>query len=81
MLLARRFNVAHMTMRQAINSLVEERVLIRLPANGTYVIDRSFSSQVTILPPTRSSQPNSSFGIRLLPSRNSRDPVLLRAGV
>jgi DNA-binding GntR family transcriptional regulator len=80
MLLVRRFNVAHMTMRQAINSLVEEGVLIRLPANGTYVIDRSFSSQVTILPPTRSSQPNS-FGIRLLPSRNSRDPVLLRAGV
>lgn len=40
MLLARRFNVAHMTMRQAINCLVEESVLVRLPAKGTYVVDK-----------------------------------------
>ena len=40
MLLAQRYNVAHMTMRQAINSLVEEKVLHRVPAKGTFVLDR-----------------------------------------
>jgi len=39
MLLAQRFGVAHMTMRQAINSLVEDKVLHRVPAKGTFVLD------------------------------------------
>lgn len=39
MRLARRFDVAHMTMRQAISSLVEESVLVRLPAKGTYICE------------------------------------------
>ncbi|MEO7717840.1 MAG: GntR family transcriptional regulator [Capsulimonas sp.] len=38
--LARRFEVAHMTMRQAIANLVEEGVLLRVRGKGTYIVPK-----------------------------------------
>jgi len=37
--LARRFSVAHMTVRRAVDSLIDDRVLVRIPAKGTFVVD------------------------------------------
>jgi len=38
--LARRFEVAHMTMRQAVANLVEEGLLTRIAGKGTFVVQR-----------------------------------------
>jgi len=37
--LARQFSVAHMTVRRAVDSLIDDRVLVRIPAKGTFVVD------------------------------------------
>ncbi len=39
--LARRFQVAHMTMRHAVANLVDEGLLIRVRGKGTYVVPKS----------------------------------------
>ena len=39
--LARRFEVAHMTIRQAVSSLVDDGVLRRVQGKGTFVLDTS----------------------------------------
>jgi len=48
--LARRFNVAHMTVRQAINSLIVDSILVRVPAKGTFVFSGNPSSSTDQCP-------------------------------